>query len=89
MGLVGLTRALAHDLAPIGATANCVVPGLIATDRHAAGLGTPAHHGNARTLSGRRGLPEEVASMVRFLCGPDTRYVTGQTFHVNGGAHQP
>ena len=37
----------------------------------------------------RAGRPEEVAAMVRFLCGPDGRYVTGQTIHVNGGAWLP
>jgi 3-oxoacyl-[acyl-carrier protein] reductase len=37
-------------------------------------------------LAGRRGRPEEVASMVRMLAGPQSRYVTGQTIHVNGGA---
>ncbi|HEX4331439.1 MAG TPA: SDR family oxidoreductase [Usitatibacter sp.] len=85
MGLVGFTRALAHDLAKDSITANCVVPGLIATQR-----GASAGRGNAHLhepLVGRRGKPEEVAAAVRFLAGPDARYVTGQDWHVNGGAY--
>jgi 3-oxoacyl-[acyl-carrier protein] reductase len=87
-GLVGLTRALAHDLAPHGITANCVVPGIIDTTRHesSAGTGTPAHHAAHAPLAGRRGRPEEIAALVRFLCGPDARYITGQAIHANGGA---
>ena len=86
-GLAGLTRALAHDLAPDGITVNCVAPGLIATARgHTAG-GTPAHHARNRTLLGRRGGPDEIAAAVRFLCGPGARYITGQTLHANGGAY--
>lgn len=90
-GLVGLTRALAHELAPDGVTVNCVVPGLIDTVRAASSTsgGTPALHGTHKTLVGRRGRPEEVASAVRYLCGPQARYVTGQTLHVNGGAFLP
>jgi len=83
-GLVGLTRGLAHDLAPHGVTVNCVVPGLIDTVREGA---APAHHGRNRTLTGRLGTCEDVAAMVCFLCGPGARYVTGQTLHVNGGAY--
>jgi len=87
-GLVGLTRALAHDLAAQRITVNCVVPGLIDTTRHesSAGIGAPAHHAVHAPLVGRRGKPEEVAALVRFLCGPDARYITGQTIHANGGA---
>ena len=85
-GLAGLTRALAHDLAPNGITVNCVVPGLIATERGEAAGGTPAHHAHHDTLLGRQGTPEEVAALVRFLCEPAARYITGQTIHVNGGA---
>jgi len=86
-GLVGLTRALAHDLGPDGITVNCVVPGLIATVRGgSAGNSEPAHHAERTTLLGRRGQPDEVASLVQFLCGPTARYVTGQTIHANGGA---
>jgi 3-oxoacyl-[acyl-carrier protein] reductase len=81
-GLVGLTRALAHDLAPHGITVNCVAPGLIDTERRGP---EPAHHAKHATLVGRRGTPEEVAAVVRFLCGPEARYITGQTLHANGG----
>jgi 3-oxoacyl-[acyl-carrier protein] reductase len=81
-GLVGLTRALAHDLAPHHITVNCVAPGLIDTERRGP---EPAHHAKHATLVGRRGTPEEVAAVVRYLCGPEARYITGQTLHANGG----
>jgi 3-oxoacyl-[acyl-carrier protein] reductase len=81
-GLVGLTRALAHDLAPHAITVNCVAPGLIDTTRRGP---EPAHHATHATLVGRRGTPEDIAAVVRFLCGPDARYITGQTLHANGG----
>ncbi len=85
LGLVGLTRALAHDLAPDGITVNCVVPGLIDTQRGGSSGTKTAHL--RETLLGRHGTPEEVASVVRFLAGPNARYVTGQEWHVNGGAY--
>jgi 3-oxoacyl-[acyl-carrier protein] reductase len=84
-GLVGLTRALAHDLAEHKITVNCVVPGLIGTPRPP-GSAEPQHHGLHATLTGTRGAPEDVAAIVCFLCGPGGRYITGQTIHVNGGA---
>ena len=80
-GIVGLTRALAHDLAPHSVTVNCVVPGMIETSRT-----SPSAHKGREAPLGRRGTPEEVASAVRFLAGPGARYITGQTLHVNGGA---
>ena len=83
-GIVGLTRALAQDLADDKITVNCVAPGMIATER-AAGAPEPQHHQTRSTLVGRQGTPDEVAAMVRFLCGPQARYITGQTIHVNGG----
>ena len=81
-GLVGLTRALAHDLAPHQVTVNCVAPGMIDTTRAGA---EPAHHAGKTPPVGRRGTPAEIASLVRFLCGPGARYITGQTIHANGG----
>jgi 3-oxoacyl-[acyl-carrier protein] reductase len=85
-GLVGLTRALAHDLAADGVTVNCVVPGLIDTVRGAASGPRSAHAGGRESALGRRGTPAEVAHAVRFLAGPGARYITGQTLHVSGGA---
>ena len=85
-GIIGFTRALAHDLADDGITVNCVVPGLIGTPRPR-DTPEPAHHLTHQTISGERGRPEDVAAMVRFLCGPAARYVNGQAIHANGGAY--
>jgi len=86
-GLAGMTRALALDLAPHGITVNCVVPGTIETVRGLPGAPErPAHRQGLPPL-GRRGEPDDVASAVRFLCGPGARYITGQSLHVNGGGY--
>jgi 3-oxoacyl-[acyl-carrier protein] reductase len=85
-GIVGFTRALAHDLASDGITVNCVVPGLIGTPRPK-DRPEPAHHFTHQTITGKRGTPEDVAAMVRFLCSPAARYITGQAIHANGGAY--
>ena len=85
-GIVGFTRALAHDLAADGITVNCVVPGLIGTPRPK-DKAEPAHHATHRTIGGAKGRPEDVAAMVRFLCGPKARYINGQAIHANGGAY--
>jgi 3-oxoacyl-[acyl-carrier protein] reductase len=88
-GIAGLTKALALDLAPHQITVNCVVPGTIESQR---GLpGVPERPASRRTPPpiGRRGEPEEIAAMVRMLCGPDARYITGQAIHVNGGGYLP
>jgi 3-oxoacyl-[acyl-carrier protein] reductase len=85
-GIIGLTRALAHDLADDGITVNCVVPGLIGTPRPK-DKPEPAHHLTHNTITGNRGRPEDVAETVRFLCGPGARYINGQAIHANGGAY--
>jgi 3-oxoacyl-[acyl-carrier protein] reductase len=85
-GVVGLSKALAHELSPIGITVNVVAPGLIETARPGK---APKHHDTRTNLVGRRGRPEEVAEAVAFLAGPSGRYITGETLHVNGGAYLP
>lgn len=86
-GLVGLTRALAHDLAP-SVTVNCVSPGMISTARNSTTTsGTPQHHAVHHPLLERRGTADEVAAMVTWLASPQARFVTGQIMHVNGGTY--
>jgi len=85
-GIIGFTRALAHDLADDGIIVNCVVPGLIGTPRPK-DRPEPAHHLTHQTITGERGRPDDVAAMVRFLCGPGARYINGQAIHANGGAY--
>jgi 3-oxoacyl-[acyl-carrier protein] reductase len=88
-GLAAMTKAMAIDLAPDGITVNCVVPGTIATQRGLPGAPERPAHRQSLPPVGRRGAPEEIAAMVRMLCGPDARYVTGQSIHVNGGGLMP
>jgi 3-oxoacyl-[acyl-carrier protein] reductase len=88
-GLAGFTKALALDLAPHHITVNCVVPGTIESQRGLPGVPDRPAHRRAPPPIGRRGEPEEVAAMVRMLCGPDARYITGQAIHVNGGGYLP
>jgi 3-oxoacyl-[acyl-carrier protein] reductase len=88
-GLAGMTKALAMDLAPHKITVNCVVPGTIDSQRGLPGVpDRPAHRMTVPPI-GRRGEPEEIAAMVRMLCGPDARYITGQSIHLNGGGLMP
>jgi 3-oxoacyl-[acyl-carrier protein] reductase len=88
-GLAGMTKAVALDLAEHDITVNCVVPGTIETQR---GLpGAPERPDERKSLppAGRRGTPDEIAAMVRMLAGPDARFITGQSIHINGGGYLP
>jgi 3-oxoacyl-[acyl-carrier protein] reductase len=64
-------------------TVNCVSPGRIATVR--TGPEPKAHR--VSSLTGDPGAPQDIATTVRFLCGPGARYISGQTIQVNGGAY--
>lgn len=88
-GMVGLTKALAVELAPHDITVNCVVPGTIASERNAASPARAHKPGGEARLIDRSGEPSEVAALVRTLCLPQSGYITGQTIHVSGGGYLP
>ena len=85
-GIVGLTKALALELAKDRILVNAVAPGSIETDILAGD--TPEDRARrVRTIPlGRVGAPEEIAAAVAFLASPDAAYITGQVLHVNGGS---
>lgn len=84
-GVVGLTKALAKEVAPSGITVNCVAPGVIDTEMNQR-LGTEAlAELAAETPLGRLGTVEDVAGCVAFLCSADGAFMTGQVLSPNGG----
>lgn len=88
-GLVGLTKALAIEFAGSGVTVNCVAPGKIGGERSATSGASPGMGGGGEIPVGREGDAEEVAAMIRHLCLPVSRFITGQTIHVSGGLFLP
>ena len=87
-GMVGGAAALAAGLRAPRAV-RPVVPGTIEGQRGLPGAPERPAHRSAVPPIGRRGEPEEIAAMVRMLCGPEARYITGQAIHVNGGGFLP
>jgi 3-oxoacyl-[acyl-carrier protein] reductase len=84
-GMIGLSKALAAEVATRGITVNCVAPGFIATAMTEA-LNEEQRQRLAGVIPmGRVGTAEEVAAGVVFLASDEARYVTGHTLHVNGG----
>ena len=84
-GLVGLSKALAREVANRGVTVNCIAPGFIETAMTKALSDTQREKMLASIPSGRFGTVDEVASAVVFLACEEAGYLTGQTLHVNGG----
>jgi 3-oxoacyl-[acyl-carrier protein] reductase len=82
-GLVGLTRGIAREFGEHGIRANCVAPGQMNTPREPGR--TPRADPKAAIPLGRTGEPDEIASTIRFLCGPGASFINGQTIQVNGG----
>ncbi|MGB3511444.1 MAG: 3-oxoacyl-ACP reductase family protein [Microcoleaceae cyanobacterium] len=86
MGALGLTRALAVELAPQKITVNHIVPGPIDTTHGSSSDMERTAKRIATVPQGRLGMPEEIANMCVFLASDAASFITGQTIHVNGGA---
>jgi 3-oxoacyl-[acyl-carrier protein] reductase len=84
-GLIGLTKAVAKELASRGILVNAVAPGYIETDMTSELPGTAREALSSQIALGRLGQPEDIAPVVRFLAGPGSRYMTGQVLVVDGG----
>ncbi len=84
-GTVGMSKALAQEVASRGITVNCVAPGFIETAMTDA-LNEKQREAILTTIpAGRLGQGDEVASAVLYLASDEAAYITGQTLHVNGG----
>ena len=84
-GLAAFTRGLATEFAGDGINVNCVSPGFIETVRPASAGALPST--NVSAPISRLGTVDEIASMVTYLCLPESGYITGQVMHVNGGMY--
>ena len=84
-GMIGMTKALAGEVAARGITVNCVAPGFITTAMTDALDDKQKQRVMAGIPSARLGAPEDVAASVVFLASEEAGYITGQTLHVNGG----
>jgi 3-oxoacyl-[acyl-carrier protein] reductase len=87
MGLVGMARALASEFAPQNIRANVVSPGSIDTRRDNPEWYQGRVPGASGIPLGRQGHVDEIAATCVFLVSDDGGFITGQTIHVNGGAH--
>jgi len=86
-GVFGLTMSLAQETARKGITVNSVTPGFISTEMTAAVPPAAMEKVIAKIPVGRLGEPDEVARVVEFLADPDSGYITGQVYGVNGGLY--
>lgn len=82
--VAGLTRGLARDLGPRGITVNNVQPGPVNTDMNP-DEGEFAAFAKTVMATGKYGNPSDIAGVVSYLAGPDTGYITGANWNVDGG----
>jgi acetoacetyl-CoA reductase len=86
-GLFGLTNSLALETARKGITVNSVAPGFIGTEMVSAMPEEVLNKVIATIPVGRLGEPDEIARVVEFLADPDSGYITGEVYGINGGLY--
>jgi 3-oxoacyl-[acyl-carrier protein] reductase len=85
-GIIGLTRSAAIELGPSNVNVNAIAPGYIRTTRLTAGVPPEVlDRARERSVLGRLGDPQDVASVVVFLCSELARHITGAVIPVDGG----
>ncbi|MEQ1687139.1 MAG: 3-oxoacyl-[acyl-carrier-protein] reductase [Sphingopyxis sp.] len=84
-GIIGMSKALAQELASRGITVNCVAPGFIASAMTDALPDATKDALNARIPAGHMGAGDDIGAAVAYLASREAGYVTGHTLHVNGG----
>jgi 3-oxoacyl-[acyl-carrier protein] reductase len=84
-GMIGMTKALAQELASRNVTVNCIAPGFIATPMTDALNDKQKEAIIAKVPAGRLGTSDDVAAAALYLASAEAAYMTGQTLHVNGG----
>jgi 3-oxoacyl-[acyl-carrier protein] reductase len=88
-GMIGMTKALAQELASRNVTVNCIAPGFIATPMTDALNDKQKEAIITRVPAGRLGTSDDVAAAALYLASAEASYMTGQTLHVNGGMAMP
>lgn len=86
--VIGLTRGLARELAPLGITANSVSPGAVDTDIRFGATDPEKEEALHKSVPlGRQATVEDCAAAFAFFAGPDAEYLTGVTLNLNGGSY--
>lgn len=83
--IIGMTKALAKELAPSGIRVNCVAPGVVDTEMNACYDEETMETLAEKTPLGKIGTPEEIAKAIFFLVSENASFITGQTLTVDGG----
>ena len=84
-GIEGMTKSIALEVASRGITANCIAPGFVKTKMTSNLLDKNMEKVLENIPVKRIGLPEDISNLTKFLASDKASYITGQTFHVNGG----
>jgi 3-oxoacyl-[acyl-carrier protein] reductase len=84
-GVIGLTKAIAKEVATRGVLVNCVTPAVIETPILAQVSEAHIQYMVSRIPMGRTGKPEEVAALISWLCSEECTFSTGAVFDISGG----